>query len=76
MRFVFQSGTWVHYFLVLGFTRGTVHGAEGVTHVLKRAVACCALLVFLAGQVAGCFLCFLCSSGVWATGISDLSEKK
>lgn len=30
-----------------------MHGAEGVTHVLKRAVACSALLVFLVSR-AGC----------------------
>lgn len=50
-----------------------MHRAEGVSHVLKRAVACSAFLVSLAGHVAGCFLC---SSRVWATGISNLSEKK
>lgn len=50
-----------------------MHRAEGLIHVLERTVACSVLLIFLAGQVAGCFLC---SSGVWATGISNLSEKK
>lgn len=44
-----------------------------MNHILKKDLVCYAFVVFLEMQFVGCFLC---SSSVWAIGISNLSEEK
>lgn len=44
-----------------------------MNHMLRRDLVHYTCLVFLAMQFVGCFLC---SSSVWAMGISNLSEEK
>lgn len=44
-----------------------------MNHILKKDLVRYAFVVFLEMQFVGCFLC---SSSVWAIGISNLSEEK
>ena len=50
-----------------------MHGNALLNHVLKKDIAHYAFLVLLEMEFVGCFLC---SSSVWAIGISNLLEEK